>query len=277
MNVMNYFAIKFPVVFFLLCLFSGFSGSADLSMDGLELATKIHYRPRPSDQASFSLMTLKGGGVDRVRELYQYRLDGKRRGDTATLIRFVSPRDIAGTGLLTSDVADSDDSDQWVFLPALGRERRISSDRRGGKFLGSDFFFEDLRDRDPRKDNHRVLGMVELNGRKFWKLESIPKEMDNSAYSKRIGWIDPDTYTPMRLDYYVRGQEQPVKRWLVGKVELHGKFWLITDREMLDLQAGTSTRLQDIRTRSDQGIEAKMFTRNGLVDTAQQLEKAWRP
>ncbi len=247
------------------------------AQDGLDLANKIHYRPRPNDQASFSVMTLSGAGVDRVRELYQYRQDGARRGDTATLIRFVNPRDIAGTGLLTNDFAGSDDSDQWVYLPAAGRERRISSDRKGGKFLGSDFYFEDLRDRDPRKDNHRILGQTELDGRKMWQLESTPLDPDNSVYSKRIGWIDPATFTPMRLDYYVRGTDTPVKRWLVNRIERMGTFWVVTDRTMTDLQSGTSTRLVDVRTLADQGMDSNLFSRRALVDRAQQMEKKWRP
>lgn len=250
---------------------------AEAAQDGLDLANKIHYRPRPNDQVSFSVMTLSGAGVDRARELFQYRLDGARRGDTATLIRFVSPRDIAGTGLLTNDFAGSDDSDQWVYLPAAGRERRISSDRKGGRFLGSDFYFEDLRDRDPRKDTHRILGQTELDGRKMWQLESTPLDPENSVYSKRIGWIDPVTYTPMRLDYYERGQDTPVKRWLVGKIELLGKFWVVTDRTMTDLRAGTSTRLQDVRTLADQSVDAGLFTRKALIDRAQLLEKKWQP
>lgn len=249
----------------------------EAAQDGLDLANKIHYRPRPADQASFSVMTLSGAGVDRVRELYQYRQDGAKRGDTATLIRFVNPRDIAGTGLLTNDFAGSDDSDQWVYLPAAGRERRISSDRKGGKFLGSDFYFEDLRDRDPRKDNHRILGQTELDGKKMWQLESVPLDPDNSVYSKRIGWIDPVTYTPMRLDYYVRGTDTPVKRWLVNKIERLGAFWVVTDRTMTDLQSGTSTRLVDVRTLADQGMDPNLFSRRALVDRAQQMEKKWRP
>lgn len=250
---------------------------AEAAQDGLELANKVHYRPRPNDQVSLSVMTLSGTGVERTRELFQYRKDGARRGDTATLIRFVAPRDIAGTGLLTNDFAGSDDSDQLVYLPAAGRERRISSDRKGGRFLGSDFYFEDLRDRDPRKDTHHILGQTELAGRKMWLLESIPLDPENSVYSKRIGWIDPVTYTPMRLDYYERGQDTPVKRWSVGKVEQLGKFWVITDRAMTDLRAGTSTRLQDIRTLTDQSIDAGIFTRKTLVDRTQLLEKKWQP
>lgn len=266
---------KLPLALLLLSL--AMATAAQAVQDGLELANKIHYRPRPKDQSSFSLMTLTGGGVERVRELYQYRLDGKQRGETSTLIRLINPKDIAGTGLLTSDTAESDDSDQWVFLPAAGRERRISSDRKGGKFMGSDFYFEDLRDRDPRRDKHTILGQVDLNGKKVWHLESVPKDVENSVYSKRLGFIDPETFTPMRLDYYVKGQETPVKRWLVLKLEKLGKFSVVTDRTMTDLQAGTTTRLQDVRTRTDQGLDDGLFSRKVLIDQSQQAEKKWRP
>ena len=82
-------------------------------------------------------MVLTGKGhAPRIRELVGYRLE-RPRGETANLIRFLGPEDIAGTGLLSIDKADGN-SEQWLYLPAPDRVRRISSDRKGGRFVGSE-------------------------------------------------------------------------------------------------------------------------------------------
>lgn len=254
----------------------GGAGSAFADAEGSAFAHKVHYRPNGDDYVALTTMTLSGGGRDRVRKMYMYRWDGKQLGDTKAMVRFIEPGDIAGTGLLTLDYADKEDSDQWVYLPALGKERRISSQRKSGKFVGSDLYFEDMRDRDPGKDDHTIIGKEMINGKQLIKMESVPAREQNSVYSKRIGWIDPDTLVPMRLDYYVDGGSEPVKRFEVLRVEKVNGFWTSIERTMTDLQGGTSTRLVDAKPTYDQGIPEKLFSARYLRQESR-LEKKWRP
>ena len=155
---------------------------------GEQLARKVYDRPNGGDATSVVSMALQDKGRSpRVRKMLVYRLD-KRGGDVASLIRFLEPADIEGTGLLTIDEAGGD-SNQWVYLPALDRVRRIDSGRKGGRFVNSDYFYEDLRDRKVDQDEHRIIGQETVNGVSCQILESVPSERGNSVYGKRVSWL----------------------------------------------------------------------------------------
>jgi hypothetical protein len=213
------------------------------------------------------------GHAPRIREIVSYRLD-KSGGETANLIRFLGPEDIAGTGLLSVDKADGS-ADQWLYLPALDRVRRISSDRKGGRFVGSDLYFEDLQERKPSKDRHRLLGRQIENGILCEVLESVPLDAKDSAYSKRLSWVDPDTAIAQRVDYFEKGATAASKRWLLRAKKRNQGYWTLTDSRMIDLQSGHETRMVVDMALYDQKLPAKLFSSQALADES--LESEYRP
>jgi hypothetical protein len=213
------------------------------------------------------------GHAPRIRQMYVYRRD-QGGGENASLIRFVAPPDISGTGMLTVDHA-GDSTDQWIYLPALDRTRRISSSRKGGRFVGSDLFYEDLRDREVSMDHHRLLGKEEFQGTACDVLESIPSDPDNSVYSKRISWIHPSTLVPLRVDFYERGKTGPVKRSIVSRIEKIQGYWTVMDSTMTDLTTGHQTRLEVQDIVYDRALPDALFSREVLADPAR--EAAFRP
>ncbi|MHB1353924.1 MAG: outer membrane lipoprotein-sorting protein, partial [Thiobacillus sp.] len=225
--------------FLLLALVCAGGAQAD---EAAALAQRVYDRPNGRDLTTLGRMVLsEKGRAPRIREMVTYRLD-KSGGETANLIRFVDPEDIAGTGLLSIDKADGS-TDQWLYLPALDRVRRISSERKGGRFVGSDLYFEDLQERKPSRDRHRVLGRQTENGILCDVLESVPRDPGDSVYSKRISWIDPATAIPQRIDYFEKGAEQPAKRWLMRAKQRNQGYWTLTDSRMIDLESGHQTRM----------------------------------
>jgi hypothetical protein len=213
------------------------------------------------------------GHAPRIREVVTYRID-KSGGETANLFRFLDPEDIAGTGLLSIDKADGD-SDQWLYLPALDRVRRVSSDRKGGRFVGSDFYFEDLQERKPARDRHRILGSQTENGIVCDVLESIPIDAKDSVYKKRLSWIDPDTAIPQRVDFFEKNTNMPSKRWLIRSKKRNQGYWTITDSRMIDLESGHETRIVVDAALYDQKLPAKLFTTQALAD--ENIESEYRP
>jgi hypothetical protein len=239
-----------------------------------ELAQRVHDRPNGRDLTTLGRMVLtEKGHAPRIREIVSYRLD-KSGGETANLIRFLGPEDIAGTGLLSVDKADGS-ADQWLYLPALDRVRRISSDRKGGRFVGSDLYFEDLQERKPSKDRHRLLGRQTENGILCEVLESVPLDAKDSAYSKRISWVDPDTAIAQRVDYFEKGAATPSKRWLLRAKKRNQGYWTLTDSRMIDLESGHETRMVVDMALYDQKLPAKLFTSQALADES--LESEYRP
>ncbi len=242
--------------------------------EAADLAQRVHDRPNGRDLTTLGRMVLTEKGHEpRIREIVTYRLD-KSGGETANLIRFLAPDDIAGTGLLSADKADGS-TDQWLYLPALDRVRRISSDRKGGRFVGSDLYFEDLQERKPARDRHRLIGRQTENGIVCEVLESVPLDAKDSVYSKRISWIDPDTAIAQRVDYFEKGAATPSKRWLLRAKKRNQGYWTLTDSRMIDLKSGHETRMVVDMALYDQKLPAKLFTSQALADES--LESEYRP
>ncbi|MEO1766470.1 outer membrane lipoprotein-sorting protein [Thiobacter aerophilum] len=241
---------------------------------GEALAQKVYDRPNGNDAVSVLTMSLiQPGRAPRNRRMVVYRLD-KAPGEVATLIRFTEPEDIAGTGLLTLD-HKSGDSDQWIYLPAMERVRRIASNRKGGRFVNSEYYYEDLRERKVHQDHHRILGKETVNGIPCEVLESIPVEAGNSAYLKRVSFIDPNTLLPLRVDFYEKNEQQPSKRLTVSAFRKISGFWTVTDSTMTDLANGNATRLTAEKIQYNRRLPARLFTTEVLEDES--LEEDYRP
>ncbi len=239
---------------------------------GLALARQVHDRPAGQDAVTRGTMTLRGGGRDRVRELFEYRRDGIG-SESWVLLRFTAPANIANTGLLVHNHDDAD-ADQWLYLPAAQRVRRISSANRGGSFVQSDLYFEDLEDRLPEKDHHRLLGEETLQGVVVKVLESVPVEASNSVYSKRLSWIHPETLLPLRIDFF-QGGEEPVKRLEVHRIDQIQGYWTVMASTMTTLGSGHQTVMEVEAVVYDQDLPETLFTTRALSDPM--VEQGFRP
>ncbi len=255
-------------------LFSVVMGPAHADPAGQALAQKVYDRPNGKDAVSVLTMSLsQPGRAPRTRRMVLYRLD-RAPGEVASLIRFTEPEDIAGTGLLTLDHANGD-SDQWIYLPAMERVRRIASNRKGGRFVNSEYYYEDLRERKVHQDHHRILGRETVNGIPCEVLESIPVDKGNSAYLKRVSYVDPVTLLVLRVDFYERNEQEPSKRLVVTAFRKIQGFWTVTDSTMTDLATGNATRLVVERTQYNQRLPSRLFTTEVLEDES--LEEDYRP
>ncbi|OOG27247.1 outer membrane lipoprotein-sorting protein [Thioalkalivibrio denitrificans] len=242
---------------------------------GKRLAQQVYNRPDGDDMTTRGTMVLEEQGRSpRVRQMITYRLD-VGYGEVWTLIRFTSPSDIADTGLLTLDHADGS-SDQWLYLPALDRSRRIPSARKGGRFVGSDIFFEDLQDRKVDMDHHRILGDEEIFGVPTRILESVPVDPGNSTYGRRVSWVHEQSLLPLRIDFYAPGRDDaPVKRMEVHRLEQVQGFWTVMDSTFTDLGSGHSTRVVVDEALYDRRLPQSLFTSQSLEDPAR--ERVHRP
>jgi len=259
---------------FVLLLLIMLSGQSLADADGKVLAQKVYNRPDGRDVTSKSTMVLKSKGhKPRHRTLYTYRMD-KDNGENQSLIRFTEPADIADTGMLTLD-SPGEESSQWVYLPALDRARRIATSRKGGHFVGSDLYYEDLQKRNVDKDHHRILGKDKVGKIVTTKLESIPVDPDNSVYSKRISWIHTKTLIPLQIYYFKANSEQPEKRLKVKKIKKVQGYWTVMDSTMTHLESGNQTRMITKTIRYNQDLPGNLFSRQALSDT--QLEESYRP
>jgi hypothetical protein len=239
----------------------------------LRLAQAVYDRPIGRDSASRVTMLLgKKGKKTKKRILYAYTLD-KGNSERRALMRFITPKDVKGTGLLSMDYP-GDESDQWLYLPSLDRVRRISSKRKGGRFVGSDFFYEDLADREVDMDKHRILGQDKVGGVNCTLLESIPVKRSNSVYTRRIGCIHPKLLIPLRVDFYQK-KDKPVKRLQARKIKKVQGYWTVFESIMTNLKTGHRTQLITNDIVYDQDIPDSLFSQRGLADDSR--EAVFRP
>jgi hypothetical protein len=250
------------------------SAPAAAADDAAQVAQALYNRPGGQDLTTLSRMELvEKGRSPRVRELVAYRTK-RPGGESAHLIRFTEPTDVAGTGLLSVDKADGS-NEQWLYLPALDRVRRIAGDRKGGRFVGSELYYEDLQERHPDRDRHRLLGKDVVDGVPCELLESVPLDKADSVYRKRVSCVDRSTALALRVDYFQEDEATPSKRWLLVAKKRHKAYWTVTDSRMIDLASGRETRMVVEEALYDRKLPAKLFSAQALAD--ENLEADYRP
>jgi hypothetical protein len=161
-------------------------------------------------------------------------------GQSKAVIRFTAPAEVKGVALLIVNHADRA-SDQWMWTPAIERDRRIALQDRSTRFFGTDFSFEDLEDRDVEQYNYTLLGEEAIAESTCWKIESIPKQAKSSQYTRSIVWIRKDDYAFARIEFFIK--DQLVRRLTYSDIRNIQGIWTARELTMADLRRGSVTRL----------------------------------
>lgn len=157
-----------------------------------------------------------------------------------SLIVFQSPRDVEGTALLShAKILDPDD--QWLFLPALKRVKRISSSNKSGAFVGSEFAFEDFTITELNKFTYAYVGEEEYDGMTVDVIERFPR-YEKSGYTKQKTWVDQDIFQPRKLEFYDRKGEL-LKTLTLSDYREYDGVWRAHTLSMLNAQNGKQTDL----------------------------------
>jgi len=202
------------------------------------------------------VITAKNGSTSE-RVIDQYSKDGPNGG--RTVIVFQSPANVAGTRFLTMDTAGGG-QDQWIFLPSLGRVRRIAASESGGSFMGTDFSYDDISsmDRDLSLDNHTLLREETLNGKSCYVIQSVPK--DNAyQYSKTITWIDKTAFLIYKSEMYNRRGEMAKVMEMSDFKDVQGRLTPMQTK-ISTVGAGTSTTIFMEIIKYDDPIPDAVFT-----------------
>ena len=191
--------------------------------------------------ATMTMTLRESDGSERVREMHILGLEVPEDGDK-TLVVFDLPRDLQGTSILTVTHPDAP-SDQWLYLPAVRRTRRIATSRRSSSFMGSEFTFEDIGSQDLRQYRYRYLREETLDGTPSHVLERFPID-EESAYARQVLWMDTEEYRLLRVDYYDREGEHVKSLRVDGYQQYEGGRWRPDRMVMNELASGKSTTLE---------------------------------
>ncbi len=235
---------------------------------GLAIAREADRRDKGfGDSRSEMVMILRNRhGDESVRRMRSRTLEVEGDGDKGLII-FDNPRDVKGTAFLTYSHKKGSD-DQWLYLPALKRVKRISSSNRTGSFMGSEFSYEDLSSREVEKYTYQWLRDEpcpgeELKDETCFVIESYPVNK-KSGYTRIVDWLDQKEYRSVKREFYDRKKshlktltERNHKRFLE-------KFWRPLEMAMVNHQTGKSTVLKWTDYKFRTGLKSRDFTRNAL-------------
>lgn len=224
-----------------------------------EIAVRAYNRDEGRDVVMDQKMILgKKGKTPRERKIRLWRIKDEK-GNEKTLMRFLEPADVRGTGFLVWSYADPNrDDDQWLYLPALHRVRRIAAQERSRSFMGTDFTYDDLGDRKPSEDTHRLVGTEIVDGRSCYVIEAIPKD-EGYLYSRRVAWIDGETFLVLKADFFDR-KGKLLKRFHADDIQVIDGIATPRVLVMTNEQTGHSTRLELSNIRYNTGLKEELFT-----------------
>ena len=246
------------------------AGSARASNEkGLAIATEVDNRDKGWDDVTVEgEMVLKNkAGNESVRKFRSTILEAASASEgDRSIITFSQPRDVRGTALLTHSKIEPEDDSQWIFLPAVKRVKRISSSNRTGKFVSSEFSYEDLGSEEVADNDHIWIedaACAHESSLTCAAVESRPKNK-KSGYSRRVSFIDLDEYRVHRIDFYNRRGDLEKTLNFEDYRQYEGQFWRAHVMVMKNHQTGKSTKLSWGEYSFRQGLTDRDFTPQGL-------------
>jgi hypothetical protein len=247
---------KFIVLTVLLISASFLNAQDAVTADSIMNSAKNRVKMDTISSRSRMVITAKDGSTTE-RVIDQYSKDGPN--GARTVIVFQRPANVAGTRFLTMDNAKGD-SDRWIFLPSLGKVRRIAASESGGSFMGTDFSYDDISsmDREVSLDTHTLLREETLNGNTCYVIQSIPKD-SSFQYSKTVSWIDKTSFLVYKSEMYNRKGEA-VKVMEMSDFKDVQKRLTPMQTKISTVGTGTSTTIYMEIIKYDDQIPEAVFT-----------------
>jgi hypothetical protein len=182
-------------------------------------------------------------------------------GNSKSILRFTVPAEVKGVALLVVNHPDRS-SDQWMWTPAVGRERRIALQDRSQRFFGTDFSFEDLEERDTDQYDYRLLGEETLDGAACWKIESKPKQKKVSQYTHSHVWVRKENYVVVQIESFKNAEL--IRRAKYSDIRRIQNIWTAETIEMLDLRQKSRTILNIEKLQYNLPMKDEDFTLQAL-------------
>ncbi|PID43054.1 MAG: outer membrane lipoprotein-sorting protein [Proteobacteria bacterium] len=244
-------------------LFSGSVMAQSATEKGLAIAREADKRDSGwKDSSADMKMILRNKRGDKSVRILRIKGFEMQDDGNKSMTIFDQPADVRGTALLTY-AHKVDDDDQWLYLPALKRVKRIASKNKSGPFMGSEFSFEDLAGAEVEKYTYKYLRDEKCGDLMCFVVESYPVDK-NSGYTRQVAWIDQKEYRTHKVEFYDRKKSllKTLKMYMYKKYK--NKFWRAHKNVMVNHQTGKSTDLIMANFRFMTGLEEKDFSKNSL-------------
>jgi len=230
------------------------------AQDALQIMTEVDKRSQSQSQHYEGTLKVSGGGSKVTEKRWIYDRVGAH-GASKAVLRFIAPPEVKGVALLIVNHPDRA-SDQWMWTPAINRERRVALQDRSTRFFGTDFSFEDLEERDVSQYDYKMLGDEAIEGVQCWKLQSTPKKAKSSQYTHSYVWVRKDHYVVARIEGYKN--EKLVRSIDYSDVTNVQGYWTPRRLEVKDVGRKSQTLLTLDKLQFNLPMKDEDFTLQGL-------------
>lgn len=237
--------------------------SANPEQKGLEIAIEADKRETGfgDTTASMTMLLKNRHGEESSRYIRLRTLEVDGDGDKSMSI-FDRPRDVKGTAFLSfTHKAGSDD--QWLYLPALKRVKRISSRNKSGSFMGSEFAYEDISSQEVEKYTYKYIKDEPCSDADCFVVERDPVD-ELSGYTRQVAWINKKEYRPEKIDFYDRKNSLLKTLTYKDYQQYLGKYWRANEMYMQNHQTGKTTLLSWTNYKFGTGLTERDFDKNSL-------------
>lgn len=230
---------------------------------GLAIVTTADTRDAGwQDISADVVMTLRNSRGDESKRFLRMRSLEKDDDGDRSLVIFDEPMDVKGTALLTHAHKTGED-DQWLYLPALKRVKRIAGANKSGPFMGSEFAYEDLTSPQIEKYQYKYLRDETLDGMACYVIERVPEDK-HSGYSRQIIWLDQAEYRLLKTEFYDRRGDLLKTLAISGFQQYLDRYWRAERFSMENHQTGKSTEILWKNITFRQGLTDRDFDVNSL-------------
>ena len=231
-----------------------------LAQDARQIVEESQRRGRANSQRYEGVLEVVGADSKVTKKSWQSLRLGSY-GNSKAIIRFTAPAEVKGVALLVVNHPDRS-SDQWMWTPNIGRDRRIALQDRSTRFFGTDFSFEDLEERDAQQYDYKLTGEEAIAGAPCWRIEARPRESKTSQYTLSRIWIRKDNYVPAQYENFIK--DQPVRRLQQKDIQNVQGIWTARTLEMTDLRRKSLTILRLEKLEYNVPVKEDEFTVQAL-------------
>ncbi len=239
--------------------------SAVAAMSGREIMQAVDDREDGDNRVSdMKMVLIDKNGSQRIRTIRSFEKD--KGEDKQRIMFFLSPADVEDTAFLTYDYdAYEKDDDQWLYLPALRKTKRIASSDKSGSFMGSDFNYSDMTRKNLDAYDFNILKEGGVRGDKVWLIEALPKtrkEIEESGYTKSVVFVRQDNFVVVRAVHWVN-EGNKLKYLDVSRLQQIDGVWTVLEMSMTTKKGKATLHRTEIsfdNVKYNQDLSEQMFS-----------------
>jgi outer membrane lipoprotein-sorting protein len=231
-----------------------------LAQDARQIMSEVQNRSQSKSQHYEGTLKVIDARNKIAEKRWEYDRLGSH-GDSKAMLKFTAPAEVKGVALLILNHPDRA-SDQWMWIPANARERRIALQDRSTRFFGTDFSFEDLEERDVNQYDYKLLGEEPVDGAACWKIESRPRAGKASQYTSSVIWVRKDNYAPAKIDSFTK--DKLIRQLHYSDIQNVQGIWTARKLEVFDVGRNSRTTLTLDKLQYNIPLKDESFTLQAL-------------